>query len=153
MSQVNVWVALRDDTHAEAESILEARFGEDPPLVPNRAGEAFASMQDRVVIQGLYRLDDFASRDWTLYSLYFDPDAVMLEIAHLRAEYPAGVKVLGGWEWDGTALPAFPQDIRLLEFLPDIVTYDIDGTELTRDRPTVATDINLRAGQTVRSFA
>ena len=46
----------------------------------------------------------------------------------------------------------FPLNAGILDFMPDIVTYDDNGNETSRVRPTVATDVNLGMGQTPRVF-
>ena len=156
MTQSNVWIALRDDADFDMDGRLNhqtERDGEYNGPITAEEAKQFQSMQDRKVIQGLFRHDAFGGRTWTLYSLYFDPETVMQEVATLRAKFGPAIKTLAGWEWDGTRLLAFPLNTRLLEFLPDIVTYDEDGNETSRTRPTVATDVNKRFGQGDRSFA
>ena len=51
-----------------------------------------------------------------------------------------------------TGEPTYPIHARLLEFMPDTVTYDANGDETSRTRPTIPSDINLGLGQTPRLF-
>ncbi len=49
--------------------------------------------------------------------------------------------------------PIYPIPVNaLLKFMPDIITYDADGNELSRVAATVLTDVNLLQGQQERRF-
>ena len=103
MSQINVWIALREDAHADMDARLkhdEERDGGYNGPITSELAKTFQSMQDRSVIQSLFRQDPFGVRVWTLYSLYFEDDEVMLGVAKLRQEFTNRLKVIGAWDWE-----------------------------------------------------
>lgn len=163
---VNLWLALRDDSQALIKTRLtwdEKTQGEYTGPVTDRQFKLFSLMQDRANRQRLFRIDRVASRDWIWWSLDFDfPKNVLqkikAEIDDLIANFPNHVKIIGAWHWDdgrqvkqgGT--PVYPVHARILELMPDVVTFDEFGNETSRTRPTVPSDINLGLGQTPRQF-
>lgn len=142
--------------------------------VTNRQAKVFALMSDRGNVQRLFRADTVAGREWTLWSVYFDePGGVLLliqaELDNLAAKYPAQFAIAGAWHWDGrqvgtqwvdvmdhsqgtTGAPTYARHSRLIQFMPDIVTYNANGAEISRTRPLTLSDVNLSLGQSPRKF-
>ncbi len=162
---INVWLALRDDAQAAIVARLkwdEETQGEYSGPVTERLHRLFSRMADRATVQRLYRADKIGEYTWTLWSLYFDfPTNALLkikaELDALQAAYPSHVAVCGAWRWDGRQVksdgePVYPVHARILELMPDIVTYDADGNETSRTRPTEPSDINILQGQSFRQF-
>lgn len=151
---VNVWLALRDDAQALIKTRLtwdEETQGEYTGPITDRQFNVFRLMGDRSVVQSLFRKDG----SWTPWTLGFDSDGpdARGEITQLIADFPGAIRIVGGWNFDsGEQVTGFPIHPRILEFLPDIVTFDIDGNETSRTRPTVPSDINLGLGQAPRQF-
>ena len=156
---INVWLALRDDAQALIRARLswdEETQGEYSGPITDRQHKLFKLMHDLETTQKLFRVDAGA-RDWTIWNLYFDlPNNILLkvqnEIDALIVAFPNHIKIIGAWKWNGTQIPAYPLHARILEFMPDIVTYDENGNETSRVRPTVPSDVNLGLGQTPRQF-
>ena len=145
-------------------------------VVTNRQAKVFALMADRDNVQRLFRVDTVTGRQWTLWSVYFDaPVAPLLmmqmELDNLAANYTSQFVVIGAWHWDGRqvgtqweldadeqrtgdtiGISTYPIHARLIQFMPDIVTYDEDGNETSRTRPITMSDVNLGFGQSPRRF-
>ena len=157
---VNVWLALRDDAQALIKTRLEwdeEKDGEYSGPVTDRQVKLFRLMHDLENTQRLFRVDNDGTNDWTLWNIYFDfPKDVLLkvkdELDQLIIDYPNHIKIIGAWRWDGTQVADYPIHSRILELMPDVVTYDSDGNELSRTRPTVASDVNMGLGQAPRIF-
>ena len=159
MSTINIWLAVRDD----AQAIISTRLNWDEEVqgtysgpVTDRQAKLFGYMHDRENTQRLFRVDS-DTRDWTIWNVYFDfPKDVLLkvkaELDQLMIDYPNHIKIVGAWKWDGIQIADYPPHTRLIEFMPDDITYDQNGTELTRTRPLVPRDVNLGMGQTERQF-
>ena len=108
------------------------------------------------------------------FSIYFNYKADVSEqlIADWMTEFGLeNVVIAGAWDFDtglswglshtydeegelsgveGTAL--FPTHPLLMAFMPDIVTYDEEGMETSREAATILTDVNLMSGQAPRVF-
>jgi len=108
------------------------------------------------------------------YSIYFNYKAGVSEqlIADWVTEFGLeNVVIAGAWHFDtgllwglshtydedgevsgveGTAL--FPTHPLLIAFMPDVVTYDDEGMETSREAATILTDVNLMSGQATRVF-
>lgn len=173
---VNVWLALRDD----AQALVRERLAWDNETpyegpVPDRVFKLFRRMADLNNTQRLFRIDTPVSRDWTVWSLYFDYRASVLqkiqdELDYLIATYPNRTRIVGAWHWDGRQVGTqFVYDVdgnitgvtgastylihsRTIEFMPDVVIRDDEGNEISRTRPTELTDVNLLQGQKERRF-
>ena len=173
---INVFLALRDD----AQALIKERLNWDESTeysgpVTNRQNKLFKLMQDRANRQKLFRIDEISTRSWTLWSLYFDFDKdimqkIQAELDDLTTNFPNHVKIVGAWHWDGrqagtqfvrdaegnitgtSGSPTYPLHARLIQFMPDDVTYDENGNETSRTRPTVPSDVNLAMGQSPRRF-
>ena len=163
---INVWLALRDDAQAQIKTRLQwdtELQGAYTGPVSNRQHRLFQLMHDQATVEHLFRIDRVSARDWHLWNLTFDfPNNVLQrvkdELDALIAAYPSHVKIVGAWNWDdGTQVeqagsPVYPIHARILELMPDVVTYDINGNETSRTRPLVPSDVNLGFGQAPRQF-
>jgi len=135
---INVWLAIRDDAHAHITEL---------PEITNLMG-------DRENVQSAFR-QDTTGGTWTLWSLNLESDGPTAqdEITSIRSNYPGAIRILGAWDFDtGEQITGFLIHTRILEFIPDTVTYDEEGLEVSRSRPTVARDVNLLMGQAPRTF-
>ena len=169
---VNVWLAVRDDAQALIVTRLrwdESVDGAYSGPVTDRQAKLFGLMADRATVHRLrlFRVDT-DTKDWTLWNLYFNESANILqkiqdELDQLAIDYPNHLRIVGAWHNDGrqvgtqfnrdadgnitgvTGTPTYPLHARILELMPDV---DDIGT-----RPTVPSDVNLLMGQTERRFA
>ena len=106
---VNAWLALRDDAQSALVTRLEwdtESQGDYTGPVTNRTAKIFATLQDRDAVQRLFRVDNVAGRDWTLWNCYFDAPGNVLQIVQdeldqLALEYPSQFVIVGAWKWDG----------------------------------------------------
>lgn len=176
---VNPWLALRND----AQALMKTRLDWDEEIqgpyvgpVTDRQRKVFAAMVDRATVQRLFRIDNDGGRDWTLWNVYFNEAKDVLlkiqaELDQLAIDFSVQFRIGGAWHFDGrqvgtqftfdvdgnitgvTGTPIYPFHSRLLELMPDIVTHDIDGNEISRVRPTDLSDVNRLQGQTVRNFS
>lgn len=160
----NLWIALDDRARATAN-----------PSQNSAGSDIFRQLGDPSV-RALFRRDNPAGpRDYELWSVYYEIDTPneLLQIRNaLNAEFPGQLRTIGAWWFDGrqvgteweldedgvrtggiTGQPLFPLGARVLEFMPDDVTYDEDGVETSRTRPIVLSDINLGFGQKPRQFS
>ena len=175
---INVWLGVRDDAQALIVERLkwdDESQGEYAGAVPDRVLRFFQLMADWQIVQDIFRTDTDASRAWYLWNVSFDkPKDAMIkvkaELDWLLDTYTNQTRIGAAWHWDGrqvgtqftydengvitgtTGTPVYPLHARLIEFMPDIVTYDDDGNETSRTRPTVLSDVNLGLGQTPRQF-
>ena len=158
---INVLLGLRDD----AQALIVERLKWDEEVqgtysgpVTERQHKLFGYMQDQANRQGLFRIDEIATWRWGMWSIDFDlPGNIMqkvkAEVDQLIVDYPNHIKILGAWRWsDGANIAAYPPHIRLIEFMPDIVTYDANGNETARSKPLTVSDVNLGFGQAPRQF-
>ncbi len=155
---INLWMGFDDRAQSTAKT-------------PDADGNAHPSTKGLgdITTPSLFRIDDPAGpRNYELWSLYFEVDDVdgAVEARNsILAMFPGQVRTIGGWWFEGSQIldvdgtqtgvigdPVFPLHIRILEFIPDDVTYDVDGSELTRTRPLVPRDVNIGLGQTERQF-
>lgn len=128
MSYLNVWVGVPDDRLAE---------WDDPDVQP---------VQDQTP-RNLYRDDVQGPRTWTLRTVYVVDEPGWQ--GKLLQGFPT-LRLLGAWRQDGElVIPLHP---RIMEFLPDDVTYDQDGNEVSRVRPTEMKDVNLGMGWAHREW-
>ena len=154
---INAWLALREDAHALVRTAVrwdeETQGSYTGPLTP-RQRKVFGAIHDLDNTQKLFRVDRIGARNWIVWTVYFDTNlaVVKTELDQLALDYPNRFVIVGAWRWDGTQLNDYPPHARILELMPDIVTYDEDGNETSRTRPTVATDVNLLFGQSPRVF-
>ena len=159
---VNLWMGFNDRARPNAEPQGEA---------PGHS--AYRALGDPAT-RRIFRKDNpNGPRDYELWSLYYDVETEkeLRDIRNdLNAEFPGQVRTVGAWHWDGrqvgqeftfnedgeitgvTGNPMFPLHTRILEFIPDIVTHDVDGNETSRVRPTAPSDVNLGFGQAPRRF-
>lgn len=174
---VNLWLAVR----ADAQALIVTRLNWDEEIdgvysgpVTDRQAKLFRLMADRATVQNIFRVDA-DTQDWIPWNIYFNFKKDVLlkikaEIDDLVANEPNRVRIGGAWHFDGrqvgtqftrdadgnitgvTGTPTYPLHTRLLEFMPDIVTWDEDGNEISRVRPTSLTDVNLLQGQKERRF-
>ena len=154
---INAWLALREDAHALVRTAVrwdEETQGPYPGPLTTRQRKVFGAIHDLDNTQKLFRVDTIGARDWIVWSVYFDTNlaAVKVELDQLALDYPNRLVIVGAWRWDGTQLADYPPHARILELMPDDVTYDEDGNETSRTRPTVASDVNLLYGQSPRVF-
>ena len=158
----NLWMAFDDRARA-----TDAGRDED-----NRSN-AYRALGDPSV-RALFRQDNPPGpRSYELWSLYYEVDAesALRDIRNdLLGEYQGQLRTIGSWWSDGrqvgteftfdadgtvtgtSGTPIFNLHTRILEFIPDIVTFDVDGNETSRTRPTVLSDVNLALGQAPRIF-
>ena len=141
----NIWMGFDD----RAQSDANPSDDDDP------RSQAYRALGDPSV-RSIFRQDNPPGpRSYELWSLYYEVETDQ-EIRDIRndllAEYPGQLRTIGAWWWDGTQVQGFPLHPSILEYIPDVVTFDPDGNEISRTRPTVPTDINLGLGQTRRIF-
>ena len=172
---VNVWLGIRDDVQTAINTCLDWDDStEYSGPVGDREKKIFQAMSDRAVVQSLFNKATINSNLWNLWSVYFDePKDILIRVKnaldYLEATYPLQFVIAAAWHWDGrqvgtqytydegeitgiTGTPTYPIHTKLIDFMPDIVTYDVDGNELTRTAATILSDVNLLAGQSPREF-
>jgi len=159
---VNLWMGFDDRAQSSAN-----------PQVDVPVSSAYRALGDPLV-RSIFRQDNPSGpRSYELWSLGYEAQSDQ-EVRDIRndlvAEYPGQLRTIGAWWFDGrqvgteftfdidgaitgvTGIPIFPLHTSILEFIPDIVTYDVDGNETSRVRPTVPSDVNLSMGQAERRF-
>ena len=106
--RVNVWVALRDD----AQAALVERFTWDVDTqgpytgpVSDETALLFSRMRGGAVVQRLFRVATINARQWTLWNLYYNNRADVLqrvqdELDQLALDYPNQFIIAGAWIWD-----------------------------------------------------
>jgi len=88
-------------------------------------------------------IDDPRNDEWNTFPQIIDPAFVWPQITVQQTSS----------EITGTSgTPTYPTHSRIKQFIPDDVTFDSNGNETSRTRPTVPRDINLLAGQSPRRF-
>ena len=141
----NLWMGFDDRAQSAANP------GDDDAPRSN----AYRALGDPSV-RSVFRQDNPSGpRSWELWSLYYEVETAgdLRNIRNdLRAEYPGQIRTIGAWWWDGRRVETFTLHASILEYMPDVVTYDLDGIEVSRARPTAPTDVNLGLGQTRRVF-
>ena len=132
-------------------------------------------MHDIDTVQGMFKTTTAGGKTYTLFSLYPAGTAKAQEtIDDMTAKWPAHFIVVGAWHFDGrqagtqweldelgeptggvTGTPTYPIPNTAYRLMPDTVTYDENGDELTRvpaSSNADLRDINLWSGQTPRRF-
>lgn len=140
----NLWMAFDDRAQRTAN-----------PQEDELPSQAYRALGDPSV-RSIFRQDAPAGpRSYELWSLYYELDDQqdVLDVRNdLLIEYPGQLRAIGAWWQDGQQVNGFPLHASILEFIPDIVTYDDDGNETSRTRPTEPSDVNLGMGQIPRIF-
>lgn len=173
---INVFLALRSDAQQSVVTRLtwnEEVQGEYTGPVTDRQAKLFRYMADRETTQALFRNATIGAFKWTLWSVYFPLSLgsnvlqiIQDELDNLAVTYPTQFIIVGAWRWDGrqvgtrwnsdrtdvTGTPTYPIHPRLIDLMPDEVTYDAEGNEVSRVRPTGLSDVNLLLGQSPRRF-
>lgn len=166
---VNVWIALRDDAQNAIRTRLEwdeESQGAYTGPVTDRTARLFSKMADRATVQRLFRVATLNTRQWTLWSVYFDEPVDVLqkvqdELDQLAIDYPSQFIIAGAWKEDGAmvgctltqtevANPAYtgePLDIPNPGFQPDPEQPDFDPRPTIRNPAWVPEFITER-GQT-----
>ena len=86
---------------------------------------------------------------------YIATDTIVDDVAAMNAliaAYPEA-EIIGAWDFDTGDIVIAPTHPNHIDLMPDDVTYDVDGNELTRARPTQVRDVHLYYGQAQRKFA
>lgn len=154
---VNVWIAVRDDAQAAIATRLawdEDAQGEYAGPVTDRTARLFRKMFDRATVQNLFKAAAIAGRDYSLWSVYFDESANVLqkiqdELDAVASAYPNHIVIAGAWDMDGGQVGGYTPHARLIDFMPD--ERDADG-EIIGPAQQV-TDVNLLQGQQPRDFS
>ncbi len=137
----NSWISIRDDF---------VMGNTDPEVGPisDNAEILLGQSHDWAVVGSRYKRERTGGRDWDLWSLYY-PTKVELDnaVAQLKRDNPGRTKELGQWDWDGNQTEnQFPQLVR---YMPDVWNGDDPPTYSPATAPY---DVNLLAGQSVRTF-
>jgi hypothetical protein len=140
---INLWIAVRDDVGLD-----DLKLGR------------ILTHPDMAHIEAVMKHETLAGKVWTLYSVYIEPSAVSkTKIKTWLANHAGQVVVGGSWKMDGSQIlktdgtPMFPIDSRLIKFMPDVVTYDQDGVEVSRTAATELEQVNVLVGiQSPRNF-
>lgn len=146
---INLWLIVREDV--ETDDLKLGRILTHP---------------DMAHIEAVMNHETLAGKVWTLYSAYIQPtQSSKNSIKNWLDNHTTDVVVGGAWKMDGlqvgterdeegsiTGTPLFPIDLRLIKFMPDDVTYDVDGNETGRTPATELKQVNLLAGQVPRKF-
>jgi len=142
-----------------------------------------SKMADLDVVQRMFPTYTAQGKTYHLFSLYLvGSQKVGDALDHLEAEWPGHFVVAGVWWTDGrqvgtqfvyedivdeydnvigqevvgiTGTPLYPVHSKTYKFMPDIVTYDEAGDEVSRivaQSNADLRDINLWSGQTPRLF-
>jgi len=125
---INVWVGVPDDKLTE---------WDDPEIQP---------VQDQTP-RNLYRDNNDGPHTWSLRTVWVEDKPGWQ--GRLLSGFPT-LRLLGAYRYDGSQV--IPMHPSVIDYMPDIVTYDENGTELTRTRPTEVSDVNLGLGQSPREF-
>lgn len=149
----NLWMAF-DDRAQPVANAVDAN---------ENSHKVFQALGDPSV-RGIFRQHNpNGPRSYELWSLYYEVnDGIeLLQTRNdLNAEFPGQLRTIGAWWFDTGAQvlnpagtqPQFPLHATILEYIPDIVTHDSAGNEISRIRPSVPSDVNLGLGQTPREF-
>jgi len=137
--------------------------------------KVLTKMADTDTVQRLFKTVTAGGKTYTLFSLYLVGSAKVQDaIDEMTAKWPTHFIVVGAWHFDGrqvgtqweldeegeptggvTGTPVYPIPATAYRIMPDTVTYDENGDELTRvpaSSNADLRDINLWSGQTHRRF-
>ena len=146
---INLWIAIRSDL-----------------LDEDRKTGRILSHPDMNFIDRMMKRKTLGGNEWRLYSVYIDPSSSSkTQIQNWIASNSSQVIIAGAWKWNGLQVgtsrdeegdivgtPLYPVDARLIQFMPDDVTYDSEGVEASRTNAIALKDVNLIAGQAHRIF-
>lgn len=152
---INVWLEIRDTFEWPAEDPAD----DNELQAKNR--ETLAKCADIAVIPGLFKTRTQGPRSWQIYSLQYIVQTIKeleVEIERFKSENSGDTGVMGAWYYDDGEqvkddnVPLYPIPGSLMNYMPDIVEWDEDGNEISRESATELTDVNLLQGQTPRRF-
>jgi hypothetical protein len=139
---INLWVAVSEDV-----GLGDLKLGQ------------ILTHPDMAHIEAVMKRETLAGKVWTLYSVYIEPTAAAkTKIKTWLANHAGRVVVCGAWNMDGSQIlkaddtPMFPIDSRLIKFMPDDVSYDESGVEVSRTAATELKQVNVLFGQLPRDF-
>jgi len=136
-----------------------------------KAVRIFRRMADYVTVEKMWENPVIGSKKRFLFSVTLPGNTKAKNaIDYLLATYPNQIATGGVWWWDSrqvgtkwevvdgvktgnvTGTPLYPIPSQLIRFMPDIVTYNPDGTVASTTPATVLTDVNLEQGMEPRRF-
>lgn len=164
MSLVNAWIAVKVSVRSAVKAVAA------DIQAAKQAGTELTAQQNKLLklARELSRLDlDFYRKatigadDWVLLDLIAGPEWV----ERFDEVIPSSV-VAGCWNPDGTqygqamdpngvvtGTPVYPIHPKLLDFMPDDVEYNADGSEKSRKRPTKLKQIHKYLGWADRRWS
>jgi hypothetical protein len=135
----NIWWALREDA-------ISAIAGWSD-LTPEQqlVKIAIESHPDSQHISNHSKRDVVGGKQWEMFSVYTDNVSALMATISNIFQTPNNSIILGVWNMDGTqegtfydtngvlaGTPTYPQHPRVKKFMPDDVTYDVNGAETGR---------------------
>lgn len=118
--------------------IINLLFSMDGPRLDDDQSSAFAKFGQWVVLN---------ERNERLYVDAVGEHDDITDAMDALAAYGRNPTVIGGWAEDGSMLPDHPLDLNAyLDVAPDDVTFDADGNESGRTRPTTYVQTHGWAG-------
>lgn len=124
------------------------------PAKPELSAEKLAAVDvlkrqpDTKATADLWRKPTVKGVTRTLYSVYVES---VDEAEKVAQGYGEGAEILGCWDWASGAI-THPVSADLIEYMPDIVTYDENGAETSRTRPTEPSQTHVIFGQGERQW-
>lgn len=175
---INIWLALRNDAHTAVKQRLNWNTetqGNYTGPVGDREIKIFRFMVHRAIVLAQFKKATISGNRWHLWNIVLkEPKDLLLklqiELDYLETTYSTQFIIGGAWFFDGRQIgtqfvhdednniigvsgtPTYLLHPELINFMPDIITYDIDGNETSRTRPTKVSDVNLLQGQKERHF-
>lgn len=176
---VDVWLALSDTAidAFKARRAVEEAGDEYTGPVTDRAYRILSKMANMENRQRLFKGATLAGKTVQIFSLAFTENlgAVNTALTELEEDYPGHIGIVGAWWWDGrqvgteweldgngdrtgnvTGTPAKPIPNWAYQLMPDLVTYDGNGDEVSRTPASSNADlkdVNLLLGQAPRRFS
>jgi len=171
MSYYNVWMAFSEAAITEFKARRSEPDEYDGPM-DKTTFDIMSKMADLDVVQRLFKeTDPIGGKKYKLFSMVIRGNTVPAKAAidYITAEWPTHIIMIGAWHRDGrqagtqwnedhtdvTGTPVYPVHAQAWRVMPDVVTYDDEGVELSRTPATSNADlrdINLLAGQEPRIF-
>ena len=174
---VNLWIALSTVALAE---FVEKRDNENySGPMDDQTFKYLSTAADLDTVQNIFNSFDFGGKTYKMFSIYVEGTAaVQNAVNHLTTNYPDHCIVAGAWWWDGrqvgtewewdytdpenpvktggtTGTPTYTINPNTYRLMPDVVTYDENGDEVSRTPATSNADlrdINILQGQEPRRF-
>jgi len=169
MSKLNMWVLVSNEIITEYQSYLSDPENYDGNLT-DAVIEALSVNHDGMTVTQMFNSVTKNGKTYSMFSIYPDADRVTPEaVAAMQTALGDNFEILGVWTMTGmqfgtsideedalVGTPTYPIPADAYLCMPDVVTYDEDGNEVSRIPATSNADlrdINFLAGhETPRQF-